>query len=301
MCMTDDEFEEWSRRPDSLLPGWTVDVVSDALGSGHLAAALPGDGDKRHLYEVYVQGSLANDTNIKRNSDVDLVIQLKMPFEEDLEDLDGASEERFREYYHRSEYEWEDFRLDVEATLKRSFWVDSGNRCVTVKDWDSLVRLPADILVAVEFRRYKAFPSLIGEDFDEGVFFRDGAGTPIVNYPKIHLANGKTKNRATGGRFKEVIRVAKFVRAPEAPAPSYFIECLLYNVPDPVYLGRSGGRAFGDVFAWLREHVDEIEGWTCQNGIVKMFGPHAEAWDIKPARKFIDAMVDRWVCSPLDA
>jgi len=296
MCMTDDEFEEWSRRPDSLLPGWTVDVVSDALTAGHLDARLPGEGDTRHLYEVYVQGSLANDTNIKQNSDVDLVIQLRMPFEEDLQHLDQASVERFRQYYHRSDYEWEDFRLDVETTLKRSFFVDSGNRCVTVKDWDSLVRLPADILVAIEFRRYKTFPNLIGEAYDEGVFFRDKAGTPIVNYPKIHLKNGQTKDRATGGRFKEVIRVAKRSRQPETPAPSYFIECLLYKVPDKVYQNESGGKAFSDVFAWLRKHVTEIDDWKCQNRIVKMFGNHPEAWDTEPAREFIHRTAERWVC-----
>jgi hypothetical protein len=285
MAFSDEQIRTWAQRPMSILPRFTIDIVKDALaGAPRLRWQRP---------EIYVQGSYANETNIDELCDVDLVVQLPMPFEADTGALSASELEKFFEHYGWTDYGWEEFREDVTASFRRSFFVDEGKRCLTLSDWDALWRVPADILPALEFRRYQAFPHLLGEVYDEGVYFRASKRYPIVNYPKIHLRRGNTKNRDTHGRFKQIVRVAKNARAKLQieDAPSYFIECLLFNVPARQYRADLGD-AYRRVVEWLGRHRDDLPAMRCQNGIVPMFGDHFEAWKVDAAVRFISALTE---------
>ena len=74
-------------------------------------------------------------------------------------------------------------------------------------------------------------------------------------------------------------------------APSYFIECLLYNVPDdrfgpelaPTYLG---------ILTWLK--TARLNDFQCQNGQLPLFGPQPEQWSVKKARAFVKALQEMW-------
>ena len=74
-------------------------------------------------------------------------------------------------------------------------------------------------------------------------------------------------------------------------APSYFIECLLYNVPDdrfgpglaPTYLG---------ILAWLK--TARLNDFQCQNGLVPLFGRQREQWTGAKAQAFVKAMQALW-------
>jgi len=144
-----------------------------------------------------------------------------------------------------------------------------------------------DILVATEYR----LPTADG--YEQGVFFRDREGRPIVNFPKQHRRNGDEKDLRTGGRFKEVVRAAKRARRPAdvGAAPSYLLECLLYNVPDEVYLT---GPAYHGALDWLRRcHRDDpatFAGLLCQNGINRIFGPGPDQWAPAAAGRIVDVL-----------
>jgi hypothetical protein len=118
-----------------------------------------------------------------------------------------------------------------------------------------------------------------------GVFFRDREGRPIVNFPRQHRINGDRKDRSTGGRFKEVVRLAKRLKKLTGRAesiPSYLLECLLYNVPDDVYRTSSAEDAYRGALEWLRwcHHTDPaaFAALPCQNGINRLFGPGPDQW-----------------------
>jgi hypothetical protein len=167
-----------------------------------------------------------------------------------------------------------------------------GRRCVNVDDPDSLFGEMVDILVATEFRLNSA----------QGVFFRDREGRSIVNFPKQHRRNGDQKDRQTGGRFKEVVRSAKRVRRlaerermiADGAAPSYLLECLLYNVPDDVYRTPSTVEAYRGALDWLhRCHQDDplsFAALPCQNGINRLFGPRPDQWEAGRAGRIIDVL-----------
>ena len=52
-------------------------------------------------------------------------------------------------------------------------------------------------------------------------------------------------------------------------APSYFIECLLYNVPDGLYAPKLAPR-YTAIIDWLK--TADLRGFKCQNGRVDLFG-----------------------------
>ncbi|BCJ40057.1 nucleotidyltransferase [Actinoplanes ianthinogenes] len=310
MTLDPEDIERWSEPPGEFMRSWTDEVLHDALRRSRLlrergyvfGSGSSGRPPAEKEFEVFRQGSYANGTTISGASDVDLVIQLKVPFEENVVALTRPELQNFDDRYADTLLTWEVFRRDVLAGISERYWVDPGNKCFAISDWDSLVRVPADILPAMEFRLYEAFPVPGVEIYEEGVFFRDKFGHPIVNFPKQHLRNGTIKNRWTGGRFKEMVRVVKHAcrRAverdgldPENVAPSYFIECLLYNVPDDEYR-TSRPEAFANVVRWLNrwpaENRDDFERQLCQNELVPMFGTGPDHWETGPAEKFIDTL-----------
>jgi hypothetical protein len=104
-------------------------------------------------------------------------------------------------------------------------------------------RRNADILVCQQFRRYTSYePGNI--QYHEGVAFFSG-GNRIDNFPKQHSANLTSKHQATKSNFKPMVRVFKNMRnsmtekglLPDGVAPSYFIEGMLWNVPNDKFTG----------------------------------------------------------------
>ncbi|MEV6348981.1 hypothetical protein [Actinoplanes sp. NPDC051851] len=204
-------------------------------------------------YEIFGQGSRVNGTAIEPASDIDLVLMLTAP---------GR---------------WEDFRDDVRSLLGESFDVRTGRRCLNI---DSLYGEAVDVLVATEHHGP-----------EQGVFFRDAEGRPIVNFPKRHTVNGDAKDGRTGGWFKDVIRAAKRARPAGDPMPSYLIECLLFNVPDRVYREPD---PYGAAFGWLRrcyrDHPAAFAGLPCQNGINRLFGVGPDQWKPGEAARIIEVL-----------
>jgi hypothetical protein len=281
-------------QPDAFLMSWAEGVLRDALCRSSLLDARP--------YEIFGQGSRVNNTYIDQASDIDLVLMLKMPFESNVEALDEAGMDTVRERHQPGIYGWEEFCADVLAALGESHIVRMGRRCANVDDPDSLFGEMVDILLATEYRLYSAFPAPGVELYEQGVFFRDREGRPIVNFPKQHRRNGDEKDLRTSGRFKEVVRTAKRVRKlaerermiAEGAAPSYLLECLLYNVPDHVYRTSSPGQANRGALEWLRRcHREDPVSFAelpCQNGINRLFGAGPDQWEAGRAGRIVDVL-----------
>src|SRR5215469_14994830 len=100
------------------------------------------------------------------------------------------------------------------------------------------------------------------EGYDEGLEFVDAAGNYTINFPKLHIANGEARNsqNRTNGHYKPAVRMFKNARyrATERgfldDAPSYFVECLLYNVPDVCFTDSMQG-SYADVVNHLSAHI----------------------------------------------
>jgi hypothetical protein len=149
-------------------------------------------------------------------------------------------------------YTYKEFKDEVEAALVKKFGrpgVKRGKKAFDVHA--NTYRVDADVVASFAHRRFqkKVFNYLSGTYVysytePEGTqFFPDGIGGAIVNWPEQHYTNGVAKNKATSYRFKSVVRALKNLkyemeasgndaqRKAAKEAPSYLVECLMYNVP----------------------------------------------------------------------
>jgi hypothetical protein len=116
----------------------------------------------------------------------------------------------------------------------------------------------------------------------------------------LHQANGDRKDKATNGNFKKMVRAFKtlyamdkreFEVAPNDVARGYFIECLLYNVPDAMFLSHGNTRqTFLKVLNYLNNA--DLTNFVCQNLVWSLWGETNEFWTKEQARKYIRSVIE---------
>ena len=236
-------------------------------------------------YEVFLQGSYKNDTNLGGDSDVDVVVRLTTKLKPSVADLTG---ERLRENgSHRFVHErWKSFRNHALKAIRARFGKAAKSGRKTLKVPKGKIPADADLVVTVSYM--------------QGIgFYLSDQKRWVVSYPQQHHQRGAKKEKATNRRFKRTIRMFKAARnqlvdkgvLTKEDAPSYFIECLLYNVPDarfepelaPTYLG---------ILTWLK--TANLKAVQCQNGQVPLFGSQPEQWSVKKAQALVKALHEMW-------
>lgn len=252
-------------------------------------------------FDIYLQGSYKNTTNIRGDSDVDIVVQLNSTFQGGLNLLKEEEKQNFKKAYNDSTYSFEEFKRDVYNTLLSHY----GQNLVSIGKYSIKLdggsgRLPSDVVACLNYRRYHTFVSITDHTYEDGIYLYTSTDKrKITNYPKIHYSNGVSKNDDTNGLYKPAIRMFKNTRSYiedhdlflDKLAPSYFVECLLYNVPSNLYRS-SLQSTFTDSIDWLNQN--DISVFLCQNRIQFLFGDTPEQWNVDAARKFISKLYDLW-------
>jgi hypothetical protein len=244
-------------------------------------------------FDMLLQGSYKNAANLRRDSDVDLVIQLSRTIEPQVATLNRSRLER--DESHTIAYrKWQSFRDQKKNVLQRAYGTNavvSGRKSLKI----ARGRLPAAADVAVTIH------------CEDGIaFFLPDEHRWIVSYPKQHYKRGLRKERATNNRFKRTIRMFKATRGylidnnqlQNDTAPSYFIECLLYNAPNEIFR-----RRLVDSYKSIVEYLSttNLRLMKSQNGKRELFGSSPDLWSERKARRFIRALArlwDRWPSSP---
>lgn len=254
-------------------------------------------------FEIYLQGSYGNDTNIFADSDVDIIICLTSTYYEDLEELSVTDRQRHDANWSAATYQCAEFKVDVaqwltakfgtgvEATGKAIFIPGNGNRRNT------------DILVCAEYRDYWAYSRDYSNEYRTGICFWDKSGQRIVNFPKDHATNCTQKHQNTGGNFKPTVRIFKNMRnsllqeglIADGLAPSYFVEGMLWNVPNDQYHGSHQSIVAGTV-NWLRGC--DTEPLKCANDFHWLLREgHSVCWRKASFDSFLSAVETRWNAS----
>ncbi len=215
---------------------------------------------------VYLQGSYPNHTNIRADSDVDVVVESSNVF---YHNVPGPAERLQYGLTNPGHYGWEEFRHEVLLAL-RSYYgpsVSEGDKSIKVPRSGN--RLNADVVPALLYRQYR--PPAHLRAYAEGMtFWTRKTSTQIVNFPKLHRKNGETKNSQCLSRYKRSIRMFKNARnRAGSDFPSYFVECLLYNVPNLCF-AVSLAATYDRALRYL-EGAD-LRSFVCQNEQQNMIG-----------------------------
>lgn len=242
---------------------------------------------------IYPKGSYANQTNVRADSDVDIVVQCHEAVYWE-EESPGAHKNKTSGY--NGIWTPEKLRNELVKALEAKFadQVDAtGSTSIEIRS--SSARVDADVIPCFDYRYY--WNSGSTRDGTK-VFKREGGS--LLNYPAQHLAQGKAKDGRTNGSFKKAVRIMKRVENlmvqndVHREVPSYFVECLVYNCPDAV-LNRS---TWMDTIKGLIVHTwDELQGeepdetskrWVEVNECKYLFHS-TQKWTRKDGRDFAKA------------
>jgi len=280
MAIPESQLETWANQGAITTAKSTADSIKNALNS---YTDWPDGID----FEVYLQGSYKNDTNIRGDSDVDVTAQLNSTFYSNLSEDQKGILGLTSASYHLS-----DFGADVLKILKNYYGqsqITEGNKSIKIKANNG--RLPADVVVCSQYRRYKTVNSY---DYIEGMcFWTKNDNRQVINYPKAHYDNGVTKHQNSSKWYKPMVRLFKNCRGNISgdATPSYFLECMLYNAPNSKF-GTSYGDTFCNILNWFNEN--SLDNFVCQNEQLNLFGTSQEQWSTSEAKTFIKNLISLW-------
>ena len=294
MAIPETELQTWSGQGSAAGSATAYNSVKAAIDASTALAS--------RSIEVYLQGSYRNSTNIRGDSDVDVVVQSDATFYHDLDRLAPAVKESVRASFAPATYLWDQFREDVRLALIDYYGAGAiidKSKCITVINPGSS-GINADVVPSFTHRFYLQGSSVAPYHIDDIAFKTQREGRLVVNFPKRHYERGVEKNRNTAEEFKPTVRVFKNARSylvehgglGDAVAPSYFLECMLFNVGDSEFSGANWQEQFGKVFSFL--DGADLTSFLCQNGMVALFGDTPEQWEESQAREFLRRVAELW-------
>jgi predicted nucleotidyltransferase len=308
MVISEEQLKIWASPPSPTEMAKirnTRDVIE-----GILKRKLPVDEIKKahnlssFSYEVYLQGSYANSTNVRFDSDVDIAVQLNSVFYSDKSQLSDGERELHELAYSNSSYKFRQFKdavfnaLTDELGSGQVHWAD---KCLDVDE--NTYRKEADVVPCIQYKVYKKFISYDNQSFVEGMkLFDTSNDQEIINFPKVHLKNCESKNIDTSGKFKDMVRIFKNMRndliekgeIDESIAPSYFIENLLYNCSSPCFDGNYS-ECMRKTLQFLFDAIQagRISGFICANEQDSLISP--KTWNSTNLIVFVSKIADYYL------
>lgn len=249
---------------------------------------------KSYDISVFAQGSWAANTNVRRDSDVDVCIRLGSALFVGL-----PTGKTFSDYnYSNSPISYSWFKDAVGRALDSRFGaaaVIRGNKAFDIQD--NTYRVHADAVPTLLYRSHKDANGNPAATID-GVAFDSDSNERVINFPEQALANGRTKNTETARCYKRAVRILKRARnrlrengvATAEHCPSFQIESLLYNVPDAAFLHPTWYETMKAVIqSAFQVANDPTTSPTEVNGIKPLFGTHS-SWTRRNACDFLQAV-----------
>lgn len=235
---------------------------------------------KKMTIDTFGQGSYANDTNVKLDSDVDINVRLS-----DTVFLQVPPDKKKEDFgYSDSDYTFQEYKKAVFNALVNKFgktevvWED---KCLTVKG--NSYRVVTDVVPTFKYMRHDSVTSKV-----EGTKFIADSGKSIINYPIQHIQNGKNKNANTAKSFKRLTRIHKRLRYKmiddkikvSENITSFLLECLMWNLPNTIY---NNNHTWTEI---LKQSIIYLYEQTKEESTCKEWGEVSELLYLFIARKW---------------
>lgn len=223
-------------------------------------------------YEIFLQGSYANNTNVKQNSDVDICVMYKNVFHYSMPDgysLDGS--------YSDSSLDYFDLRNTIKKALIKKFGSDrviDKNKAIRILS--NSYTTDADVVVAFQYRKYSD-----STKFQEGIYYKALDNSIVINYPKIHIKNGNEKNVTTNYMYKKMVRIFKKIMYDmqddniyaSKDVKGFVLECMVYNFPNDEMFKHIETKYTDNLQKMMNTFINEsMNLWKEVNEIKWLFG-----------------------------
>ena len=264
-----------------------------------------------HKWGLVPQGSYHNNTNVRADSDVDLVVCLLDTFF-----IDGPHNDRpslSQVGLDPISFTFSDFKRHIAQCLANEYgWqsIQVGRKALHLHK-DEAERISVDVVPAFAYLIYGASDVWTPRPIaNVGIALDADDGLRVTNFPDQHYQNGCNKNETTGRRYKRVVRILKNIRNHIAeneeipPASrrrsegtsSFLLESLVYNCPNELFGHASIYDDVIGVLQHLRGGLRDQTGmlglptwlwWLEVNGIKSLFGSEQKT-TASEAADFID-------------
>ena len=293
MPISENQLRNWAQQGTTQPSAETYRIIKQVLEDQRAPFA-------RSEFNVYLQGSYDNSTNVQVESDVDIAICLSSIFCSDTGDLNDGERALYNPNFMHNQYSFNEFKRQVSDWLRTNFGnsVTVGNKAISVPGCNG--RLNADVLTCVKHRHYYSNPLNGRPSFYDGICFWTAQGNKIVNYPRQHKDNCTMKHCSTHDRFKPNIRVLKNMRwamvnnqyLGAGVAPSYFLEGMFYNVPN-AYFTFSYQESLNSALSWLE--LCDPQNLVCANKRHCLIRDGSDiCWNIHDYRTFLSEVRRYW-------
>lgn len=238
---------------------------------------------------IFIQGSYANNTCVRNESDVDIAVMREDIYEYSFgENFVSSTIERKNEAIQ--------LKNAIETILRKHFpyQVHRGNKSIKVDG--NTYRKQADTVPCLSMNYYYRSHLKDYSVAHQGVIIFADDGTIVRNFPKQHIANGKSKNNRTNYYYKKMVRIMKKMRhlmsecgyACADNVSSFGLESLLWNIPDWYFTKNSYyGLAFKEIVTYAYTHKSNLVNYYEANGIKKLCPSQR---DVEKYSKFIDEL-----------
>lgn len=186
---------------------------------------------------IFEQGSHANKTNVRNNSDVDIAVVCRQTFFYTIPPLRSKSDYGI----YDSAYSFDVFKSEVFNALAKEFnitEINYGKKSFKIEHFkynNSFIGI--DVVPFFEYREYDQK----GIKYT-GVSLISSSGERIINYPKQHIQNSIYKNACTNHYYKRMVRCFKSLRYDleedgydVKEVKSFVLESVLYNLDNSVF------------------------------------------------------------------
>jgi len=292
MAISGEQLESWSHQGSIAQSSNTYNTIKNVL-----KIAIP-QYDVTD-FEVFLQGSYGNNTNIYAESDVDIIVKINDCFYYELEKL---SEDE-KAAYHASfttPYSGIDFKNIVQEILTEKYgnYLSLGPKAITILANGNLRK--ADVIVAYQFRNYSKFRSNEDQSYVEGICFHNSDNRRVVNYPKQHSENLTKKHKSTNEWFKPTVRIFKNLHKrlidtkmlEKGVASSYYLEGMLYNVPSE-YFKNSYHDCVVEALNWVQK-ADRSKFVCVNEQYCLLQETSLISWREDKCKKFLTAAINFW-------
>ena len=283
------QFKEWAKPP-----GKTEQERCDNAATAIRNAIKASDKLRTHDVSVFAHGSYRNDTNVRKDSDVDIGILCTDTLLNDFPP--GMNRDDFG--LSPATYHFEQYKDEVEEALVDYFGhaaVKRGNKAFDVHE--TSYHVEADVAAFFEHRRYKKNGTYL-----EGVaLLTDKEKKRVINWPEQHYENGTQKNTETRTRFKSIVRVLKSLSNEMAgkgvqagDVPGFLIECLVWNAPNSDFHHSTYTADVREVLASLFNSTKTYETckeWGEVSELIYLFHS-SQKWTWQQAHAFTSAAWD---------
>ena len=246
---------------------------------------------------IFAQGSYANNTNVRQNSDVDICIMSTSTVFCNY--VEGKTDKDYG--YTPGTISFYDYKAYIIEALKNKFGaaaITIGNKCINIKA--NSYHVNADVVPAFQYRDFKIINSINPQKYIEGIKYLSSTGEQVINYPKDHIENGKQKNIATNHEYKKLVRIMKHIRNEMVDKgivngdkiTSFLIECLIWNLPNDIITNSNtwaGTVQKSIAYLWNKINDNQHKEWGEVSERLYLFHSNRK-WTAEETKSFLSDM-----------